>query len=49
MFKTLSKAFVIAVTTALVAGVAGSANAETQWQKNHPRRAEVNARLKNQN
>jgi CRISPR/Cas system-associated endoribonuclease Cas2 len=49
MFKTLSKAFVIAVTTALVGGVAGSANAETQWQKNHPRRAEVNARLKNQN
>jgi predicted RND superfamily exporter protein len=23
--------------------------AETQWQKNHPRRAEVNKRLKNQN
>jgi CRISPR/Cas system-associated endoribonuclease Cas2 len=49
MFKTLSKASVIAVTTVLVAGVAGSANAETQWQKNHPRREEVNARLKNQN
>ena len=49
MFKTLSKALVIAVTAALVAGVAGNANAETQWQKNHPRRAEVNARLKNQN
>jgi len=49
MFKTLNKAFLIAITTALVAGVGGSANAETQWQKNHPRRAEVNARLKNQN
>jgi hypothetical protein len=49
MFKTLSKALVIAITAALVGGVAGNAKAETQWQKNHPRRAEVNARLKNQN
>jgi hypothetical protein len=49
MFKTVSKALFFAVATALVAGVAGNASAETQWQKNHPRRAEVNARLKNQN
>ena len=49
MFKTLSKALLIAVTTTLAAGLAGGASAETQWQKNHPRRAEVNARLKNQN
>ena len=49
MFKILSKALLIAVATSLVAGLAGSAGAETQWQKNHPRRAEVNARLKNQN
>jgi len=49
MFKILSKVFVMAITTTLVAGVVRSANAETQWQKNHPRRTEVNARLKNQN
>lgn len=49
MFKILSKALLITATTTLVAGLAGSASAETQWQKNHPRRAEVNARLKNQN
>ncbi|HME70442.1 MAG TPA: hypothetical protein VKM54_11325 [Myxococcota bacterium] len=48
MFKTWGKALLIALTTALVAG-AGNANAETQWQKAHPRRTEVNARLANQN
>jgi hypothetical protein len=38
--------------TALAFAIAGAANvasAETQWQKNHPRRTEVNARLNNQN
>jgi uncharacterized protein HemX len=49
MGKTWGKALLIAVTTALAAGVAGNVNAETQWQKNHPRRTEVNARLQNQN
>gem|GEM_PF-151490 len=49
MSKTWGKALLIAATTALVAGIAGNVNAETQWQKNHPRRTEVNARLKNQN
>jgi hypothetical protein len=29
--------------------VVGTASAETQWQKDHPRRTEVNARLANQN
>ncbi len=46
MFKTGGKALLIAITAALLAG---NASAETQWQKTHPRRAEVNARLKNQN
>jgi hypothetical protein len=32
-----------------LAAVAGTASADTQWQKDHPRRAEVNARLDNQN
>jgi hypothetical protein len=30
-------------------GIAGSAMAETQWEKNHPRRDQVNDRLENQN
>jgi len=31
------------------AGVTGTALADTQWQKNHPRREQVNGRLDNQN
>jgi len=31
-----------------LAGVAGTASAETTWQKNHPRRSQVNHRLANQ-
>ena len=37
-----------AIASALL-GLAGSASAETQWQKNHPRRTQVNHRLNNQN
>ncbi|MBF0457130.1 MAG: hypothetical protein HQK99_04460 [Nitrospirae bacterium] len=33
----------------LVSSFAGIATAEDQWQKNHPRRAQVNKRLNNQN
>src|SRR5271163_4866880 len=29
--------------------IAGTASAETTWQKNHPRRTQVNSRLANQN
>lgn len=37
-------------TVALFACATASAQAEeTQWQKDHPRRTEVNSRLKNQN
>ncbi|HXA37142.1 MAG TPA: hypothetical protein VNW26_12455 [Steroidobacteraceae bacterium] len=32
-----------------LAGLAGTASAETTWQKNHPRRTQVNHRLANQN
>lgn len=42
------KMFTLIGAVALLAGVATSAQAETQWQKNHPRRAEVNGRLANQ-
>jgi hypothetical protein len=47
--RTFDKAFALAVTAVFVAGIAGSAMAETQWEKNHPRRDQVNDRLANQN
>jgi hypothetical protein len=37
-----------AVTVALLA-LAGTASADDNWQKNHPRRTEVNSRLAHQN
>lgn len=46
---TASKAIAIAVVTFFAVGIAGSAIAETQWDKDHPRRDHVNDRLKNQN
>jgi hypothetical protein len=36
-------------TLLVIAGATGSAFAQSQWDKDHPRRAEVNARLANQN
>ncbi len=42
--KTLSYAAALISLAALV----GTASAEDTWQKNHPRRAEVNHRLANQ-
>jgi hypothetical protein len=44
--KGLLKATVIA---AALVGAAGIADADTTWQKNHPRREQVNNRLANQN
>jgi len=51
MFKlqTWRKALVLVLTTAFLSGVASSSFAATTWQKNHPRRTQVNSRLKNQN
>jgi hypothetical protein len=46
--KASSKAVILAMTSAFVFGTAGSAMAVTQWQKDHPRRTEVNKRLNNQ-
>jgi hypothetical protein len=43
-----SRIAVIILSLGVVAGAAGLANAET-WNQAHPRRAEVNARLNNQN
>jgi hypothetical protein len=39
----------IVVITVALAGLAGTAAADTAWQKNHPRREQVNNRLGNQN
>jgi uncharacterized protein HemX len=47
--RNASKAVAIAVITFFAVGIAGSAVAETQWEKDHPRRDQVNDRLKNQN
>jgi len=48
MSKLSRRLLSIAISVA-VAAFAGSGAAETQWQKDHPRRAEVNKRLNNQN
>ena len=41
--------FAAALGFAFATALASSAMAETQWQKDHPRRTEVNRRLDNQN
>ena len=49
--STMSKGSCIALTIlslGILAGATGAASAET-WNQAHPRRAEVNARLNNQN
>jgi len=47
----MSTKSIVAATLAGVfaLGLAGSAMAETQWEKDHPRRDQVNDRLNNQN
>lgn len=39
----------VAAVTVALAGISSTAMAETTWQKNHPRRTQVNSRLNNQN
>ena len=49
MLKSVRTVMTVAALSVALSGFAASAMAdETQWQKDHPRRAEVNARLKNQ-
>ena len=43
------KRYVVAVAAVLAVTVAGSAMAASDWKKDHPRRAQVNSRLNNQN
>lgn len=49
--KTNARNVLIAISTigALFAAASSASAAETQWQKDHPRRAQVNSRLANQN
>ena len=47
MFLRVTTSAVVAAVLAL--GLGANAMAETQWQKNHPRRTQVNGRLANQN
>jgi len=50
MLKSIRTAVTAALATVALIGVASNALAdETQWQKDHPRRTEVNKRLANQN
>ncbi|SFA96964.1 hypothetical protein SAMN04515620_11052 [Collimonas sp. OK607] len=51
MFKSnrSGKAIVLTALVAVFASAAGSAMADTTWQKDHPRREQVNNRLNNQN
>ncbi|MDY7546894.1 hypothetical protein QN360_15635 [Glaciimonas sp. CA11.2] len=43
------KAIILTALVTVFASAAGSVMAETTWQKNHPRREQVNNRLNNQN
>jgi hypothetical protein len=49
MLSSSRKRLTFAAMLVSLAGVVGTASAETTWQKNHPRRTQVNHRLANQN
>jgi hypothetical protein len=44
-----SSVAILALSAAILGATAASAMAETQWERNHPRRDQVNDRLQNQN
>ncbi len=48
-FVTIHRLIALAVAGVFAVGIAGSAMADTPWQKNHPRREQVNNRLNRQN
>ena len=47
--KTIRTALMAGVLAVTLGALAAPAFADTQWQKDHPRREQVNNRLKNQN
>jgi ABC-type siderophore export system fused ATPase/permease subunit len=48
--RTATKASLLALTiVTMVGGLVTGAMAETRWERNHPRRDQVNDRLQNQN
>lgn len=47
--RSATRNSIFAIVAVVVSMSVTGAMAETQWQRNHPRRAEVNARLDNQN
>jgi len=49
MLKSIRTVVTVAVATLALTALAGNAIADTQWQKDHPRREQVNNRLGNQN
>jgi hypothetical protein len=49
MLTSTRKALTVGLLSISLAGIASSALAETQWEKSHPRRDQVNDRLANQN
>ena len=49
MAKSVRHVLTVAAATLALTALAGNALAETQWQKDHPRRTQVNSRLNNQN
>ena len=48
MSISLKKSSLTLAATLAVLSVSGTASADTTWQKNHPRREQVNHRLNNQ-
>ena len=50
MFKSVRSILTVAAVSVALSGIAATAMADdTQWQKDHPRREQVNNRLANQN
>ncbi len=49
MLNSARKSLTFAAALVSFAALAGTATAQTTWQKDHPRRTEVNGRLANQN
>jgi hypothetical protein len=49
MSISVKRSLTLATTFAVLTAVVSVASADTTWQKNHPRREQVNNRLNNQN